>query len=80
MSSSPDREIADLMDRSKAGPRNGTHVLRGLRDLPDVLADLTTQARTSPDGPSSDGWMRDDEEFCMDLADLTALAAAQHSG
>ncbi|QLJ02848.1 hypothetical protein HZZ00_18755 [Streptomyces sp. NEAU-sy36] len=76
----PDREIADLMDRSKAGPRNGTHVLRGLRDLPDVLADLTTRARTSSGGLGSDGWVRDDEEFCMDLADLAALAAAQASG
>ncbi|WP_328512919.1 hypothetical protein OHB25_59035 [Streptomyces mirabilis] len=66
----PDREIADLMGRSKAGPRNGTHVLRGLRDLPDVLADLTAQIE-APDGdPDGEDWVRDGEEFCMALADL----------
>ncbi|WP_329296041.1 hypothetical protein [Streptomyces sp. NBC_01455] len=64
----PDREIADLMGRSKAGPRNGTYVLRGLRDLPDVLADLTMQAVQS--GPDGEDWVRHGEDFCMDLADL----------
>jgi hypothetical protein len=69
----PDREIADLMGRSKAGPRNGTHVLRGLRDLPDVLTDLSAQAAHSRwDG---EDWIRDGEEFCMDLADLRTHAA-----
>ncbi|RZU36706.1 hypothetical protein EV284_4209 [Streptomyces sp. BK022] len=64
----PDREIADLVGRSEAGPRNGTYVLRGLRDLPDVLADLTTQAVQS--GRDGEDWVRHGEDFCMDLADL----------
>jgi hypothetical protein len=70
----PDREIADLMDRSKAGPRNGTHVLRGLRDLPDILADLTAQAAHANWG--GEDWVKDGEEFCMDLAGLGPHAAA----
>lgn len=71
----PDREIADLMGRSNAGPRNGTHVLRGLRDLPDVLADLTTQVQELEGGSDGEDWVRDGE-FCMDMADLGPLAAA----
>ncbi|MDA5147517.1 hypothetical protein PEM37_39125 [Streptomyces sp. AD681] len=65
----PDREIADLLDRSHAGPSNGTRVLRGLRDLPDALADLTVRAREQPQG-HDDGWVGEGEAFCMDLAGL----------
>lgn len=71
----PDREIADLMGRSNAGTRNGTHVLRGLRDLPDVLADLTTQVQALEGGSDGEDWVSNGE-FCMDMADLGPLAAA----
>ncbi|MEB8342585.1 hypothetical protein [Streptomyces endophyticus] len=66
----PDREIADLLGRSKAGPRNGTHVLRGLRDLPGLLADLTRTAAASPHRVSDKDWMGQGEEFCMTMEDL----------
>ncbi|MCM8554262.1 hypothetical protein [Streptomyces sp. STCH 565 A] len=66
----PDREIADLLGRSKAGPRNGTHVLRGLRGLPDLLADLARTAAGSPRRVSDEDWVRKGEEFCMTMEDL----------
>jgi hypothetical protein len=51
----PDREMADLRSRSRAGQRNGTRVLSRLRDLPDQLAALQDQARsTDHDASSSD--------------------------
>ncbi|MGY5136336.1 hypothetical protein ACWGJW_28770 [Streptomyces nigrescens] len=70
----PDREIADLLSRSKAGPRNGTHVLRGLGDLPDLLADLTRTAKESPHRVSAEDWVRQGERFCMTMEDLQRSA------
>ncbi|GCD48423.1 hypothetical protein [Streptomyces paromomycinus] len=76
----PDREIADLLGRSKAGPRNGTHVLRGLRDLPDLLADLARTAATSHHRVSDEDWVRQGEEFCMTMEDLQRHGTAPAGG
>ncbi|MFD4652251.1 hypothetical protein [Streptomyces sp. NPDC057889] len=76
----PDREIADLLSRSKAGPRNGTHVLRGLRDLPDLLDDLARTAATSHHRVSDEGWVREGEGFCMTMEDLQRHGTAPASG
>ncbi|MGW2785933.1 hypothetical protein ACWC3X_32565 [Streptomyces populi] len=75
----PDRDIADLMDRSKAGLRNGTSVLRGLHDLPDVLAGLTAQVHSPQDGLGDEDWIRDGEAFCTDLAGLRPHVPIQNS-
>ncbi|MFD8916114.1 hypothetical protein [Streptomyces sp. NPDC059575] len=76
----PDREIADLLGRSKAGPRNATHVLRGLRDLPDLLADLTRTAAASPHRVSDEDWVGQGEEFCMTMEDLQHHGTAPAGG
>ncbi|MGW4227605.1 hypothetical protein ACWEG1_29575 [Streptomyces bauhiniae] len=72
----PDREIADLLSRSKAGLRNGTHVLRGLRDLPDLLADLSCTAQASAHHGGDEDWVRPGEGFCMSMEDLQRRRAA----
>jgi hypothetical protein len=50
----PDKEIFSLMDRSKAGERNGAVVIRHLDDLIDVLPDLEDRARAI--GGDHSGW------------------------
>ncbi|WP_406323767.1 hypothetical protein [Streptomyces sp. NBC_01637] len=76
----PDREIADLLGRSKAGPRNGTHVVRGLGDLPDLLADLTRTAAASHHRVRDEDWVRQGEGFCMTMKDLQRSGTAPTSG
>ncbi|MBK3556084.1 hypothetical protein JHN55_05935 [Streptomyces sp. MBT56] len=70
----PDREMANLLSRSHAGPRSGTRIVTRLRDLPGELAEL--QGRVSPaDGGSEDAdWVAPDEDFCTEIEDLHALA------
>ncbi|MGW0767775.1 hypothetical protein [Streptomyces sp. NPDC002676] len=70
----PDREMANLLSRSKAGPRNGTRVVTRLRDLPGELADLQARIRTADGGRSETDWIAPDEDFCTDMEDLRALA------
>ena len=69
----PDREMADLLSRSRAGQRNGTRVVSRLRDLPAELAALRDQVRSADDASGSD-WVGPGEGFCMDGEELRATA------
>ncbi|WP_217231548.1 hypothetical protein [Streptomyces anulatus] len=70
----PDREMANLLSRSKAGPRCGTRIVTRLRDLPGELADLQARMHTADRGPWDGDWIAPDEDFCTDIEDLRALA------
>jgi len=59
----PDKEIFSLMDRTKAGERNGTIVIRHLSDLVDVLADLEGRARAIGGDHSDWDWFAPDVGF-----------------
>lgn len=74
----PDRDAADLLIRSKAHIRYGTHVVPRLHDLPEVLADL----RVSPDIVNLSGWdhVGPDAPFCVTEADLPWPATTPHDG
>ena len=66
----PDRQMAHLLSRSRAGLRCGTQIVPRLGELPGYLADLTDRARSA--SAVGSGWAETDdgEEFCTDLADL----------
>ncbi|MFB8023874.1 hypothetical protein ACFC36_35455 [Streptomyces rubiginosohelvolus] len=70
----PDREMANLLSRSKAGPRTGTRIVTRLRDLPGELADLQTRIHPADGGSWDADWVAPDEDFCTDMEDLRALA------
>lgn len=70
----PDREMANLLSRSKAGSRNGTRVVTRLRDLPGELADLQDRIHPADGGSWDTDWVAPDEDFCTDMGDLRALA------
>jgi hypothetical protein len=70
----PDREMANLLSRSKAGPRTGTRIVTRLRDLPGELADLQARIHTADGGSWDADWVAPDEDFCTDMEDLRALA------
>ncbi|WP_371579562.1 hypothetical protein [Streptomyces sp. NBC_01314] len=69
----PDREMADLLSRSRAGQRNGTRVLSRLRDLPGELTALRDQVPPAADAIGSD-WVGPGEGFCTDGEELRATA------
>ncbi|MFJ6897493.1 hypothetical protein [Streptomyces hokutonensis] len=68
----PDREMADLLSRSRAGQRHGTRILSRLRDLPDGLAALRSQVRSADDDVSGSDWVGPNEGFCTDDEELRA--------
>lgn len=70
----PDREMANLLSRSKAGLRSGTRIVTRLRDLPGELADLQAQVRTADGAPWDTDWIGPHEDFCTGMEDLRALA------
>jgi hypothetical protein len=70
----PDREMANLLSRSKAGPRNGTRIVMRLRDLPAELADLQAQVHAAGGDPWDRDWIGPGEDFCTAIEDLRALA------
>jgi hypothetical protein len=70
----PDREMADLLSRSRAGQRHGTRILSRMRDLPDKLAALQEQARFADDGAIGSDWVGPGESFCIDGEELRATA------
>ncbi|MFE7425233.1 hypothetical protein [Streptomyces sp. NPDC057545] len=69
----PDREMANLLSRSKAGLRNGTRVVTRLRDMPGELAELQAQVRTADGDSWGSDWTGPGEDFCTDMEDLRAL-------
>jgi len=73
----PDKEMASLMARSKAGERNGTQVLRQMQQLPDVLSALTTRAREIGGDASGWAWAGPGEGFCIDESEVHSAALNQ---
>lgn len=66
----PDREIADLLSRSRAGQRNGTQILTGLRELPNVVGALAVQVRSAARDATGWDWEGPGEGFCLDESEL----------
>ncbi|MFJ1551706.1 hypothetical protein [Streptomyces sp. NPDC088246] len=70
----PDSEMADLLSRSAVAQRNGTRILRRLRDLPDALATSTATARAGQYEATKTDWLRPGETFCTDMETLRTTA------
>lgn len=66
----PDGEMHSLLSPSQAGQRNGSLIVRRLRDLPALLPDLIDRARSAPDDASRWDWAASGGPFCLDEEDL----------
>jgi hypothetical protein len=75
----PDKEMADLLARSRAGTRNGTQIVRKLTDLPDLLPPLVRAAQAADGDVAGWDWAGPSDGFCLDMGDLLASAPIQPS-
>jgi len=66
----PDKEMAYLLTRSRAGERSRTRIAGRLDELPDMLADLVSQARSAGGDLTGWDWTKPGEEFCLDVEEL----------
>jgi len=66
----PDREMAHLLTRSRAGERTGTRIVSRLDQLPGMLPDLASHARSAGGDLTGWGWAGPGEEFCLDMEEL----------
>jgi hypothetical protein len=66
----PDKEMAHLLARSRAGERTGTRITGRLDELPDMLPDLVSQARSAAGDLTGRDWAAPGEGFCLDMEEL----------
>lgn len=66
----PDKQIADLLSRSRAGERHQTTVVRRLADLPAILDDLISSIGEGSPAESA-------EPFCVDIQEIVNSAPDQ---
>jgi hypothetical protein len=66
----PDREMAHLLARSQAGKRCDTRIAGRLDELPDMLPDLVSQARSAGGDLTGWDWAGPGEGFCLDMEEL----------
>jgi hypothetical protein len=75
----PDREMADLLSRSRTGPRHGTKIITILSGLPDALPELAEQARNASGDRTGWDWAGQWDGYCLDWDELIKSAPSKPS-
>jgi hypothetical protein len=75
----PDREMADLLSRSRTGSRYGTKIITTLSELPDALPELAEQARNAPGDRTGWDWAGQWDGYCLDWDELIKSAPSRPS-
>lgn len=71
----PDKQMAHFLTASRADERHQTQIVRKLTDLPDLLTDLPSAARTAGGDVTGWDWAGPGDGFCLDMNDLLASPA-----
>ena len=75
----PDREMANLLSRSRSAERHRTQIITALPDLPDALPGLAKQARNAPGDRTGWDWACPWDGYCLDWNDLYKNAPSKPS-
>jgi hypothetical protein len=65
-----DKEMADLLARSRVGEWTGTRIARRFDDLPALVSDLVGQVRSAGGDLTFRDWSGPGEGFCLDIGEL----------
>ena len=75
----PDREMDNLLSRSRSGPRYRTKIITTLTELPGVLPELAKQARDALGDRTGWDWAGQWDGYCLVWDDVIKSAPAKSS-